>query len=465
MQNRVDNNMENIDKANLELNPIVQGTALPYGILNEQYQNAAYPETKLQIRGGGFGSDAAAHPSNPNQFYGLTDRGPNSDFKGSLGEGKQFLVPNYSPKIGLFEVEADGQIRKVKEIILKDRNGVPVSGLPNPKAFGGTNEIPYDISGEPMTVNPSQPYDPVTNPVKTDLNGLDPEGLAALEDGSFWISDEYGPHLVHYDAQGVEIERINPFAEDSRNNLVINGQQLLLPQEFAKRSTNRGMEALTITPDQSTLVGVMESSMDNPNKSGRLSTLTRMVMISLKNGTIKQYLCRLQAKEHVNSAIAALSEHEFYVVEHDRQFPLQQPTATKLIYKIDISQATDINNLDTLLGDSNNERIDYDSELGLLIDGQTLEQWVAQDEHNWDILAELGIHPVQKTLAVDILQAIDYPHDKLEGIWLRQDRSIGLLNDDDFAMNDSDKGVEHKYLDADKTLIDGTRLYVVQPKI
>ena len=176
-------------------------------------------------------------------------------------------------------------------------------------------------------------------------------------------------------------------------------------------------------------------------------------------------MCRLQAKEHVNSAIAALSEHEFYVVEHDRQFPLQQPTATKLIYKFDISQATDINNLDALLGDSNNERIDYDSELGLLIDGQTLEQWVAQDEHNWEILAELGIHPVQKTLIVDILQAIDYPHDKLEGIWLRQDGSIGLLNDDDFAMNDSDKGVEHKYLDADKTLIDGTRLYVVQPKI
>ena len=448
-----------------DLNPITQGTALPYDILNEQFQNAAYPEIKLQIRGGGFGSDAAAHPTNPNQFYALTDRGPNSDFKGSLGEGKQFLVPDYSPKIGLFEVEADGQIRKIKEIVLKDRNGQPVSGLPNPKALGGTNEIPYDISGNPMTIDPSKPYDPETNPVKTDLNGLDPEGLAALEDGSFWISDEYGPHLVHYDAQGIEIERINPFTQDSRNNVIIEGRPLLLPAEFAKRRTNRGMESLTITPDQSTLVGVMESSMDNPDKSGRLSTLTRMVMINLKNGVIKQYLCRLDAKEHVNSAIAALSEHEFYVAEHDRQFPLQQPTAKKLIYKLDISQATDINNLDALLDHSNNEQIGYDSELGLLIDGQTLEQWIAQDECHWDTLMELGIHPVQKTLAVDILQAIDYPHDKLEGIWLRQDGSIGLLNDDDFAMNDSDKGVEHKYLDAEKTIIDGNRLYVVYPKV
>lgn len=448
-----------------DLNPITQGTALPYDILNEQFQNAAYPETKLQIRGGGFGSDAAAHPTNPNQFYALTDRGPNSDFKGSLGEGKQFLVPDYSPKIGLFKVEADGQIRKIKEIVLKDRNGQPVSGLPNPKALGGTNEIPYDISGNPMTIDPSKPYDPETNPVKTDLNGLDPEGLAALEDGSFWISDEYGPHLVHYDAQGIEIERINPFTQDSRNNVIIEGRPLLLPAEFAKRRTNRGMESLTITPDQSTLVGVMESSLDNPDKSGRLSTLTRMVVINLKNGVIKQYLCRLDAKEHVNSAIAALSEHEFYVAEHDRQFPLQQSTAKKLIYKFDISQATDINNLQALSDNSNDERIRYDSELGLLIDGQTLEQWIAQDECRWDTLSELGIHPVQKTLAVDILQAIDYPHDKLEGIWLRQDGSIGLLNDDDFAMNDSDKGVEHKYLDAEKTIIDGNRLYVVYPKV
>ena len=448
-----------------DLNPITQGTALPYDILNEQFQNAAYPETKLQIRGGGFGSDAAAHPTNPNQFYALTDRGPNSDFKGSLGEGKQFLVPDYSPKIGLFEVKADGQIRKIKEIVLKDRNGQPVSGLPNPKALGGTNEIPYDISGNPMTIDPSKPYDPETNPVKTDLNGLDPEGLAALEDGSFWISDEYGPHLVHYDAQGIEIERINPFTQDSRNNVIIEGRPLLLPAEFAKRRTNRGMESLTITPDQSTLVGVMESSMDNPDKSGRLSTLTRMVMINLKNGVIKQYLCRLDAKEHVNSAIAALSEHEFYVAEHDRQFPLQQSTAKKLIYKFDISQATDINNLQALSDNSNDERIHCDSELGLLINGQTLEQWIAQDECHWDTLVELGIHPVQKTLAVDILQAIDYPHDKLEGIWLRQDGSIGLLNDDDFAMNDSDKGVEHKYLDAEKTIIDGNRLYVVYPKV
>ena len=375
-------------------------------------------------------------------------------------------MPNYSPKIGLFQVEADGQVTKVKEIVLKDKTGQPISGLPNPKAFGGTNEIPYDVNGEPMTEDPSKPYDPETNPVKTDLNGLDPEGLAALDDGTFWVSDEYGPYLVHYDAQGVEIERINPFSTDTRNTVTVEGKTLLLPAEFAKRRTNRGMESLTITPDQTTLVGLMESSMDNPDQQGRKSTLTRLVTVNLVTGKIAQYLCRLEAVNHVNSALAAISEQQFYVAEHDREFPWQQPSAKKLIYKIDLAKATNINDFEGVTENADlSATLTQDEQLGLLINGVTLEQLIAEDEKNWQLLAKLGIHPVEKTLVVDVLATIDYPHDKLEGIWLRQDGSIGLLNDDDFAMNDSDKGVEHKYLDADKTVIDGNRLYVVVPKV
>ena len=446
----------------IAINEFAQGSPLPYTVLDATHINAAYPEQKLEIRGGGYGSDAAAHPTNANQFYALTDRGPNADFDGVAGKGKQFLVPNYTPSIGLFELQADGKIVKVKEILLKDRQGNPISGLPNPKALGGTNEVPYDIDGQPMTVNPNLPFDAVTNPIKTDINGLDPEGLAALQDGSFWVSDEYGPHLVHYDANGLEIARINAFASDERNNVIIHGKQILLPTEFTKRRANRGMEALTITPDQTTLVGIMESSMDNPDKSGRLSSLVRIVTINLVSGQIAQYLYRLDKAEHVTSGIVALSNHEFYLIEHDRKFPLQDKSAQKLIYKIDISQATDI---ETIL---DNKTIKQDDRLGLTINGQTLEQLIAVDEKNWQMLEEINIIPVKKTLVVDVLATLDYPHDKLEGLWLRQDGSLGLLNDDDFAMTDSEvinpkSTVEQKYLDKDKTIEDANRLYIVMP--
>lgn len=438
---------------------LVQGNPLPYSILDNTHPNAAYPEKQLEIRGGGFGSDAAAHPSNARQFYTLADRGPNSDFDGVVGAGKQFLVPDYTPRIGLFEVQEDGQIIKIKEILLKDPAGNPITGLPNPKAFGGTNEVPYDVAGEPMTVNPELPYDEVTNPIRAERYGLDPEGLAALDDGTFWVSDEYGPHLVHYDAEGVEIGRINPFAHDERNNVVVNGKPILLPAELAKRRTNKSMEGLTITPDQTTLVGIMESALDNPDKSVRQSALTRIVTINLKTGQVGQYLYRRNQAKHVNSGITAINDHEFYVIEHDRKFPLVDANVEKHVYKIDITDATDIETL------ADSDTLKQSADLGLMIDERTLEQYTAEDNvAGWDALSKLGIHPVKKTLAVDVLAAIDrYPHNKLEGLWLRHDGTLGLLNDDDFAINDSDAGVEHKYLDSDKTIIDTTRLYIVTP--
>ncbi|MFK3867993.1 esterase-like activity of phytase family protein [Psychrobacter faecalis] len=453
---------EDINNKMTAINEFVQGSPLPYSVLDASHINAAYPEQKLEIRGGGYGSDAAAHPTNAKQFYALTDRGPNADFDGIAGKGKQFLVPNYTPSIGLFELQADSKIIKVKEIILKDKNGNPISGLPNPKAFGGTNEVPYDVHGQPMTVNPQLPFDAVSNPIKTDINGLDPEGLAALQDGSFWVSDEYGPHLVHYDANGVEIERINAFANDERNNVMVEGKPILLPTEFTKRRANRGMEALTITPDQTTLVGIIESSMDNPDKSGRLSSLVRMVTINLVSGQIAQYLYRLDNAAHVTSGIVALNDHEFYLIEHDRKFPLQDKSAQKLIYKIDIAHATDI---ETILNDGS---VRQDETVGLIINGQTLEQLIAADEENWQTLENTNITPVKKTLVVDVLASLEYPHDKLEGLWLRQDGSLGLLNDDDFAMTDTDiinpkSSVEQKYLDKQKTIEDANRLYIVMP--
>lgn len=453
---------QDINTAIITINEFVQGSPLPYTVLDATHINAAYPEQKLEIRGGGYGSDAAAHPTNAKQFYALTDRGPNADFDGIAGKGKQFLVPNYTPSIGLFELQADSKIIKVKEIILKDSNGNPISGLPNPKAFGGTNEVPYDVHGQPMTVNPQLPFDAVSNPIKIDINGLDPEGLAALQDGSFWVSDEYGPHLVHYDAKGVEIERINAFANDERNNVMVEGKPILLPTEFTKRRANRGMEALTITPDQTTLVGIIESSMDNPDKSGRLSSLVRMVTINLVSGQIAQYLYRLDHAAHVTSGIVALNDHEFYLIEHDRKFPLQDKSAQKLIYKINIGQATDIATI------ANDKSVKQNDRLGLTVNGQTLEQLIAADEENWQTLENINITPVKKTLVVDVLASLNYPHDKLEGLWLRQDGSLGLLNDDDFAMTDTDiinpeSSVEQKYLDKQKTIEDANRLYIVMP--
>lgn len=428
-------------------NLFAQGIALPYEILASFQPNGTTIDSPFSLRQGGFGSDVAAHPTNKKQFYAITDRGPNADYDdGVHGAGKIFPLPDYVPKIGLFEAQDDGSVKLIKTILLKDRNGKNITGLPNTAALGGTGETPYDINGHVITVDSSKPYDPVTNPIKLDDYGLDSEGLAALKDGTFWVSDEYGPHIVHYDANGKEIGRINPFANDARNTLT-------LPQEFSYRRANRGMEGLTITPDQKTLVGIMQSTMNLPTKAVNKSTLTRIVTINLETGKVAQYLYRQEIAANSNSAIVAINDHEFLVLERDGNFLKDDPNIMKHVYRIDLKDATNLENI-TAQGD-----LQQDSKLGLTIAGKTLEQYVLAQ--GWEGLQALNIQPVSKTLVLDMGKRVSYAHDKMEGLWLIDHQHLGVLNDDDMGLWRNDNGLEQKYLDNARMRVDTPTLYVV----
>ncbi|MCT9980572.1 esterase-like activity of phytase family protein [Acinetobacter sp. I-MWF] len=434
---------ENSCKPNL----FAQGVALPFNVLGCYPANSTTIDSTFDIRQGGFGSDVAAHPSNKKQFYALTDRGPNADFTDKLyGAGKVFAIPDYVPKIGLFEVQDNGTVKLIKTINLKDRDGKDITGLPNTSALGGTGETPYDVNGKVITVDPTKPYDVVNNPIRLDDYGLDSEGLTALNDGTFWVSDEYGPHIVHYDANGKEIGRINPFKADKRNNWT-------LPNEFSYRRANRGMEGLTISPDQKTLVGIMQSTMSLPNKNVNKSTLTRIVTINLETGKVAQYLYQQEIAENSNSAIIALSATQFLVLERDGLFYKDTPNVMKNVYRIDLSKATNLEDIQT------QNDVKQDEKLGLTIAGKTLEEY--QLDKGWDGLKAFNIVPAPKTLVLDMGKAVKYPHDKMEGLWLINSTTLGILNDDDMGLWNNAKGMEPKYLDAARTRIDINTLYIM----
>lgn len=383
---------------------------LPFSILSTT-------ENKIEIRNGGYGSAATAHPRKKGEFYAITDRGPNTNYL----DGKKFPVSDYTPRIGHFSVNAHGEIVLKKEIILKDPNGNPISGLPNPIGKGATGEIPYDNNGNVL------PFDDF---------GLDSEGLAALHDGTFWVSDEYGPHIVHYSAEGIELERISPIGVNEGNG----GRKI--PAVFAKRRPNRGMEGLAITPNQRTLVGIMQSTLYNPTKIR--TDLTRIIAFDLKTGETKQYLYRQEKENLSNSEIVSLSNSEFLVVERDGKYSGVE-SAQKHIYKIDISAATDITGEDV------------GSEFGLLINDKTIE------ESTWGEIITAGIVPVKKQLIADLVQKTGYPHDKLEGIWLIDKNTLGCLNDDDFAVIDenNDGIIDQKILPGTNNKIDASSLYMI----
>lgn len=437
--------------------PPAAGSLLPHTVLSIVTNGAG---DTVQVRNGGFGSAMVGHPTKQGYFYALTDRGPNAaTAAGVTPSGIIFVAPEYTPRIGLFRLTASGSVEMVQSILLKDWNDRYISGLPN-DSFGSTGETPYALGGGTVTLDPDN-----NGSAGFDLSGLDGEGLVALKDGSFWTSDEYGPHMVHFDADGSEIGRINPFRDDTRNR---SGRYL--PPELAKRWPNRGMEGLAITPDEKTLVGIMQSSLDNPTQAAaRNSNLTRIVTVDVETGATRQYLYRQEANGHSNSEISTLTASSYLVIERDQKFYGRDGTGSgtgagnifKRVYKIDLAGATNIDTSNSALIAGHADITDG-GDLGLLIQGKTLEQFIKDNgAAGWTTLAGLGIVPVSKSLVVDAVSELSYPHDKMEGLWVIDATTLGIINDDDFALEpDGSGGVKQKVLHNGK--VDGNMLYVVK---
>lgn len=381
----------------------------------------------VKVYNGGFGSAVAVDPNDPAVFYLLTDRGPNAD--GPADNIKVFGKPDFTPQIGKFRLK-EGKLVLEQTILLKNAAGVNLNGLPNLTGAGSTDETAIDLNG--TVLSPSK-------------DGLDSEGLVRAADGSFWVSDEYGPHLVHFDPSGKTIERINPFGDGT------GGRKL--PAVLARSKPNRGMEGLTITPDGKTLVGIMQSPMFNPSKAEvKGSVVLRILTFDIATGVTKQY-AYLQENASLTgvSEILAVNNTTFLSLERDGDYggAPTNPATFKKVFKIDISQATDISDV-------------ANSAAGKLFGGKTPEQ--LKDLAG---LQTAGIVPVSKTVVLDLLKDLPsvYPHDKAEGMALVNGKTLVISNDDDFGVIPGDKGsFAPKILPATNT-VDRNRLYFVKIKL
>lgn len=346
----------------------------------------------VSVYNGGFGSALDASARRPNELFSLTDRGPNV---GGTGNDKLFVVPNFHPQVGRFRMEGDRLVRK-EVIVLRDQNGVPLTGLP-PAAGGNTGEIPKTLDGTPLANDP---------------NGIDSEGLRMMRDGSFWVSDEYGPFLIHFNRHGRTIERDSPF-----------GGPHPLPRVLALRQPNKGMEGLAAVDGGRVLVGMIQNPLNNPATAAKSSRALRMLIFDTKTGATKQLVYLLDDAKYGVSEIEAVSPTQFIVDERDGKVFNDPAGASvqKKLYLVDISGATDISD-------------PANAASGLTIGGKTIEQMTVSD------LAAHQITPVSKQLLVDML-AFGYTHDKAEGVALIDGgRTIAVSNDDDFGVTDDGKG-------------------------
>jgi hypothetical protein len=395
----------------------------------------------VQISGGGYGSSFVSAPGRSGWLYGITDRGPNADDDGPTGQ-KVFTDPTFNPRIGLFQL-VGGKAVLQKTIGLRAPDGTPYNGLPNPVTkTAASSEKTEDLYG--TYVDPAQPYTvPGGSPAVTldPENGYDSEGLVALADGTFWVSDEYGPFITHFDRNGTEIERLSPWGADAGHNV---DTAHPLPAELTLRTKNKGMEGLTVTPDGRTLVGIMQSALTVPDygtdakgktiKPGNVSTV-RIVTVDLRTKAIHEYVYLLTnpgTTAGAVSEITALSATKFLVDERDGLQGEPGQVAVKNLYEIDLTGATDVKGAG--------------GPLGYTVGGKSIDAYVgdAATGKAGLLLSQAGIIPVSKAPYLDlgtVLNQLDpsgafFGHDKIEGGTVADGgRVLYLANDSDFGMD------------------------------
>jgi hypothetical protein len=266
---------------------------------------------------GGIGS-ALAYTGHDNVFLGLPDRGP---FDGLTD------IP-YLDRVHFVHITTDLTTRTVSTQLLDTRFL--------------TSEFGHRFVGAADAVD-----------AQNDLNTLrlDPEGVRVSADGTFFVSDEYGPYLFEFDRQGHLLRRLEVPASFQIAKPSANATDEL-QNNSSGRQANRGMEGLAISPDGSTLFGIMQNALlqDNaltPGTTDRQSVYTRILKLDLATGLTTEYVYALDFANRGQgvSEILAINDHEFLVLERDNRSWLadapQAPTR-KWIYRIDLTGATDV---------------------------------------------------------------------------------------------------------------------------
>lgn len=352
-------------------------------------------------------------------YWGNTDRGP--------GGG----VVDFAPRVHNFrlEIAPDGRVSGytlLKTVVFK-KNGAPMTGL-NPRL---APQADASVLG----------------------SSFDPEGLVVGRDGHFFVSDEYGPSIYEFDAQGNFLRAFktpqNLLPHDAKGGLnFVDGRASIV----SGRQDNRGFEGLAMSKDGSTLYAVLQDplvnegsdrSSDGGKADGRRSRNVRIVSYSVATGEpAAQFIYQLEALADINSrlpadqqlggsaqgrsvglsAIAALDNGKFLVLERDGGgLGADDPngksrSGSKRVYLIDLAGATDVRNV------SLQNRNDLPA--GVTPVGKTL--WL-------DIQAELtkaGVPVTEKMEGISFGPALD------------GGRAFVVATDNDFSVTQTGEGVQ-----------------------
>jgi Esterase-like activity of phytase len=344
---------------------------------------------------GGVGSDL--YPADaPDDYWMITDRGPNGQIKLKGPNRRTFPVPSFDPLILRVHAPPGAPLSILQVIPLTTADGQPVTGLPND---ADRDEKPYDLTA--------------TTELLTNPSGLDPEGMVRSANGEFWLSEEYSPSILHVSPSGTVLARYVP------QGLPLPGAGYpvtdSLPAVLAERQPNRGFESLAISADGRTVYAAMQSPLVNPDKdTAATSRVIRVLALDVATGKptaeyayLAEDVAAFDPGAQGDQSAMKISAMSWY--GPDQLLVDERTDEVTRLYLVRLSGATNI------LG----------GELDDPAHTPALEAAVPA-----------GVTPLAKTLLLDLTGTVPSAPTKIEGVAVRDPSTVAVANDNDFGMRD-----------------------------
>jgi hypothetical protein len=217
------------------------------------------------------------------------------------------------------------------------------------------------LFGKPIPFAVSQTIN--GNAVGVNRLSLDAEGLVVLPDGSGYVSDEYGPYIYRFDSSKriTGILGMPDALLPHQPATTVNFDSLAAPANG--RRNNQGMEALSLSPDGTKLIAMLQSAtVQDTNGSQQQSRKnTRVLVYDLSATDVPMapsevYAAQLPTfdvsgngqaanRTAAQSELVALSNSQFLVLARDGNgygTGLANPSVVKSVFLYDTSGATNL---------------------------------------------------------------------------------------------------------------------------
>ena len=159
---------------------------------------------------------------------------------------------------------------------------------------------------------------------------FDPESLQVSPDGSLWVGEEFGPYLLHFDADGRLVEEPVPTpGVRSPSNPTLGADTPNLP-------SSKGYEGMSISPNGQVLHPMLEGATAEDKAAGMADALR---IYTVRRGAFEDRFLRyrMESPTHALGDFVQVNNHEGLVIERDNG---QGGSAVfKRIYLVDLRDA------------------------------------------------------------------------------------------------------------------------------